>query len=166
MTETESGWNNLDPASVTANRVVYCIMSVCFVLASVVGGLVAIGAGMLAQWYWLLLVVLVLTNLVALLLAIFWPAIEHRHVKWSAGPVGVEIKRGVFWKHRIAIPWARVQHADVSQGPLARQFALGNLTIHTAGTKHASIEIEGLNHTVAIELRDEVIRQRKVGDVV
>jgi membrane protein YdbS with pleckstrin-like domain len=109
---------------------------------------------------------LVLTNLVALLLAIFWPAIEHRHVKWSAGPVGVEIKRGVFWKHRIAIPWARVQHADVSQGPLARQFALGNLTIHTAGTKHASIEIEGLNHTVAIELRDEVIRQRKVGDVV
>jgi len=166
MTETQSDWQQLDPASVTASRIVNGIAFAVFLVASVIGSLVAIFTGLSAPWPWLLPVILVVANLFLLWLAIFWPAIEHRHVRWSVGPVGVEIKRGVFWKHQIAIPWARVQHADVSQGPLARQFSIGNLTIHTAGTKHASIDIEGLNHAVAIGLRDEVIRQRKAGDVV
>jgi len=166
MTETHDDWQQLDPASVTANRIVNCMACAVAVVASVIAALVALVTGVSAPWHWLLPAILVVANLLLLWLAIYWPAIEHRHVRWMAGPVGVEIKRGVFWKHRIAIPWARVQHADVSQGPLARQFAIGNLTIHTAGTKHASIDIEGLSHTVAIELRDEVIRQRKAGDVV
>lgn len=166
MTETENDWQQLDPASVTANRIVNCIVVAVTVVASVVGAIAAVVSGMLAPWHWLIPAILVVANLLFLWLAICWPAVEHRHVRWSAGPVGVEIKKGVFWKHRISIPWARVQHADVSQGPLARQFSLGNLTIHTAGTKHASIDIEGLSHAVAIKLRDEVIRQRKAGDVV
>ena len=166
MTETQNEWQQLDPNSVTANRIVNIIGFAVVLVASVIGALAALFTGIPTPWHWLLPVVLVVANLLLLWLAIFWPAIEHRHVKWSAGPVGLEIVRGVFWKHRIAVPWARVQHADVSQGPLARQFSIGNLTIHTAGTKHASIDIEGLNHAVAIELRDEVIRQRKAGDVV
>ena len=166
MTETQNDWQQLDPSSVTASRIVNCITSAVVLVGSVIGALAAIFTGLPAPWPWLLPVILVVANLLLLWLAIFWPAIEHRHVKWSVGQVGVQIKKGVFWKHQIAIPWARVQHADVSQGPLARQFSIGNLTIHTAGTKHASINIEGLNHAVAIELRDEVIRQRKAGDVV
>jgi membrane protein YdbS with pleckstrin-like domain len=166
MTETNDDWQQLDPASVTANRIVNCIGVGIVLLVSLIGASVAFFNEIPAPWYWLIPVVLVVANLFLLWLAIYWPAVEHRHVRWSAGPKGVEIKRGVFWKHQIAIPWARVQHADVSQGPLARQFSIGNLTIHTAGTKHASIDIEGLNHAVAIELRDEVIRQRKAGDVV
>ena len=166
MTETQNDWQQLDPSSVTASRIVNCIAFAVCLVASVIGALAAFFTGLPAPWPWLLPVILVVANLLLLWLAVFWPAIEHRHVKWSVGPVGVQIKKGVFWKHQIAIPWARVQHADVSQGPLARQFSIGNLTIHTAGTKHASIDIVGLNHVVAIELRDEVIRQRKAGDVV
>lgn len=166
MTETPIEWRELDPASVTANRIVNCIAFAVVLVASVIGAVIAIAFGIPAPWHWLLPLILVFANLTLLWWAFFWPSIEHRHMRWSAGPVGVEIKKGVFWKHRIAIPWARVQHADVSQGPLARQFSIGNLTIHTAGTKHASIDIEGLNHAVALELRDEVVRQRKAGDVV
>ena len=166
MTETQNEWQQLDPASVTANRIVNCIGFAEVFFASVIGAVVAFFLQLPTPWHWLLPAILAVANLLLLWWAIFWPAIEHRHIRWSAGSVGVEIKKGVFWKHRIAIPWARVQHADVSQGPLARQFAIGNLTIHTAGTKHASVDIEGLNHAVAIELRDEVIRQRKAGDVV
>ncbi len=166
MTEPQLVWNELDPASVTVNRIAYGIGVAVVAVASTAGGAIAVFSGLPAPWHWLLPAILVAANLWLLWLAIFWPAVEHRNIQWSASSVGVEIKRGVFWKHRIAIPWARVQHADVSQGPLARQFSLGNLTIHTAGTKHASIELEGLSHQVAIELRDEVIRQRKAGDVV
>lgn len=97
---------------------------------------------------------------------IFWPPIEYRHIHWKLSDVGLEIRRGVLWKHQIAIPWARAQHADVSQGPLQRMFEIGSLTIHTAGTKNSSVTIDGLAHTRAVELRDEIIRQRKEHDVV
>ena len=98
--------------------------------------------------------------------ATFWPPIEYRHIHWKLSDVGLEIRRGVFWKHRIAIPWARAQHADVSQGPLQRMFEIGSLTIHTAGTKNSSVTIHGLAYLQAIEMRDEIIRQRKEYDVV
>jgi membrane protein YdbS with pleckstrin-like domain len=98
--------------------------------------------------------------------AIFWPRIEHRHLRWRLSDCGFEIHRGVFWKHQIAVPWARAQHADVSQGPLQRMFEMGSLTIHTAGTKNSSVTLDGLNHAQAIQLRDEIIRQRKANDVV
>ena len=97
---------------------------------------------------------------------VFWPQIEYRHIHWKLSDVGLEIRRGVFWKTEIAIPWARAQHADVSQGPLQRLYEIGSLTIHTAGTKNSSVTIEGLAHQRAVQLRDEIIRQRKEHDVV
>ena len=65
-----------------------------------------------------------------------------------------------------AVPWARVQHADVSQGPIQRMYGVGTLTIHTAGTSNSSVNLAGLSHELAISLRDKIIRQRASGDVV
>ncbi len=77
----------------------------------------------------------------------------------------MEIRRGVWWRHRIAIPVARVQHVDVSQGPIQRMFDLATLTIHTAGTKNASIDLSGLDHGSALHLRDRLIEQKDSLDV-
>ena len=95
-----------------------------------------------------------------------WPAWEYEKTFWRLGDNGLEIHRGVFWRHRISIPAARVQHADVSQGPLQRRYELGKLTVHTAGTHNASIELDSIAHATAIELRDEIVNQRKSADVV
>ena len=96
----------------------------------------------------------------------FWPAIEHRHRSWRLSEVGLEYHYGVWWKHRHAVPWARVQHADVSQGPLERLYGVGTLSVHTAGTSNSSVNLAGLSHERAIEVRDEIIRQRTTDDVV
>jgi len=93
------------------------------------------------------------------LLPFFWPAAKYRHFCWALDDSGLEIHRGVFWKLKIAVPVARVQHADVSQGPLQRQYGIGTLTIHTAGTRNASVDLPGLNHDIALQLRDHLIRQ-------
>ncbi len=95
-----------------------------------------------------------------------WPAIEFRNVKWRLDSTGLEIHRGVFWRHQIAIPIARLQHADISQGPVQRRYGLSKLTIFTAGTSHASIELDGLSLDSATWLRDQLIRQREALDVV
>ena len=95
----------------------------------------------------------------------YWPVVSFRHIRWRLTSVGLQIHRGVYWRHRIAIPTARVQHVDISQGPVQRLFELGTVTIHTAGTHNASIELDGLRHTDAVELRDHLIELKERYDV-
>ena len=95
-----------------------------------------------------------------------WPRISYRHTSWKLDEEGLEIHKGVFWKHQITVPLGRVQHADVSQGPIQRSFGLGTLIIHTAGTQNSSVVLSGLNQTTAIELRDQIITQKRGDDVV
>jgi uncharacterized protein len=99
------------------------------------------------------------------LLAHFGPKLSFRHTRWRLIETGLEIHRGVWWKHQIAVPTARVQHVDVSQGPIQRMFQLGTLTIHTAGTSNASVELAGLEHAGALALRDQLVQQKESLDV-
>ncbi len=93
------------------------------------------------------------------------PRWAYERTRWGLTEEGFEIRRGIIWRHQIAIPAARVQHVDVSQGPLQRIYDLGKLTIHTAGTANASIELSGLEHSIALSLRDDLIRQKEMLDV-
>jgi len=95
---------------------------------------------------WLLLLASIL------LLAYRWPAARHRHLRYLVEEDGLCIRRGVLWRKVIWIPITRVQHTDVSQGPLQRKLGLGTLTVHTAGTAGASISLAGLEHGIASRL--------------
>lgn len=99
-------------------------------------------------------------------LAINWPSRVYQAAKWRLDDEGLEIHGGVLWKHRISVPMGRVQHADVSQGPLQRMFDIGKLTVNTAGTQNSSVVLDGLTHSLALELRDRIVNQRKAADVV
>ena len=52
-----------------------------------------------------------------------WPLVDHRHASYKADALGIEIRRGVLWRKVIHVPRSRVQHTDVSQGPLERAAA-------------------------------------------
>ncbi len=159
-------FRSIDPRFIPAERLASLVQLIVFTLGSIIG-FVAMWLSDADQVFLILAAVgLTLVCLSLLWSTIFWPPIEHRHIKWKLSDVGLEIRRGVFWKKEIAIPWARAQHADVSQGPLQRMFEIGSLTIHTAGTKNSSVTIDGLAHEKAVALRDEIIRQRKESDVV
>ncbi len=93
------------------------------------------------------------------------PAISYRHASYRIDESGIEIRRGIFWRSVITVPRARVQHTDVSQGPLERRFGLGTLTIHTAGSSHAMVALPGLDHARALRIRDFLL-PRKEHDVV
>ncbi len=90
-------------------------------------------------------------------LGYMWPALHHKHLSYRVDAAGVRIKRGVVWRKIISIPNSRVQHTDVSQGPLQRRYNIATLTVHTAGTEGASIHLGGLRHDVALRLRDHLL---------
>jgi len=62
------------------------------------------------------------------------------------------ITRGVFWKHRVVIPYNRVQNVNITSGPLERIFGLHRVHIHTAGVGLAVAE----GHIPGIPFPDEL----------
>jgi membrane protein YdbS with pleckstrin-like domain len=94
-----------------------------------------------------------------------WPEISFRHEAYRLDDHGLEIRRGVIWRRIISVPRSRVQHIDVSQGPIERRFGLGSLRIYTAGTEHAIVGLHGLPHARALLLRDQLL-PREAQDAV
>ena len=94
-----------------------------------------------------------------------WPAIDYRYASYRVSQAGLEIRNGVYWRAVINVPRSRVQHTDVSQGPVERRYGLATLTIHTAGSEDASVALSGLPHETALAIRDHLL-PRELADAV
>ncbi len=79
---------------------------------------------------------------------------------------GLKIHKGVFWKQQNMVPRNRVQHIDITTGPLERRYDLSKLVVHTAGTRNATVTLPGLLHEDASELRQELINTNQAEDTV
>ncbi len=86
-----------------------------------------------------------------------WAALHHRYASYTVNAEDIEIHRGVVWRKAISVPRSRVQHTDVSQGPLERRYGLGTLGIYTAGTGYAKVSLDGLEHETALRIRDHLL---------
>lgn len=88
-----------------------------------------------------------------------WPMLAYRHLRFGVDETGIAIERGVIWRSRVALPRVRIQHTDVSQGPLERRYGIGTLKMYTAGSRHTMIELPGLRHEDALALRDALLAE-------
>jgi membrane protein YdbS with pleckstrin-like domain len=149
---------HLDPRHVTVERIGLAILTAALSGGSLVGLLVAaLTTEPAALWLAVLAGAwLVLTGLLALAIA-RWPEVAHRHTTYRVDADGIEIRRGVWWRSIASVPRSRVQHIDVTQGPLDRRYGLGTLVLHTAGHEYAQVEVEGLDFAVALALRDHLL---------
>lgn len=148
----------LDPAYVSAARLAGVVFVGFIGVASLVGGV--------AMWWLTDLSTLLKGGIVGLLVLQLlalgygcyrWPALEFAHLRYRVGTEGIEIKRGVFWRHVVTVPLSRIQHTDVSQGPIQRRFGLADLVIHTAGTHQYEVTLGGVSHGVALRIRDALL---------
>jgi len=98
-------------------------------------------------------------------LVLFGPVVRYRHITYQVASDEICIRRGVLWRSIHTVPRSRVQHTDVSQGPIERMYELATLIIYTAGTQHAAIALSGLPHDRASRIRDHLI-EGGTGDAV
>lgn len=163
----ETDWQMLAPQSVTAERIASWIVALMLI---VLGGIVLATALLTsapgAWWSGLWLGLYALAVLGLIWAAHFLPSLAYRHTRYQLSEVGFEIRRGILWRSLITVPHARVQHTDVAQGPLQRSFDIGKLILYTAGTQHASVELNGLPFQRACELRDILVGRREASDGV
>jgi membrane protein YdbS with pleckstrin-like domain len=79
----------------------------------------------------------------------------------------VIVERGVWWRMKHVVPYARVMSIDVIQGPISRRFGIAAVDVHTAGytgpaggtsgpgTKRAEASLFGIQNF--IEVRDFIL---------
>jgi membrane protein YdbS with pleckstrin-like domain len=167
IVSASNGFQQVDPKSVTAERIAGMILLAVLVTGALAGFLIwgiVLFASAKTRFPWvvwgaaLLGVSLLLTAFGWLLYA--WPAKDHRHTFWRLDAHGLDIQKGVWWRHRITIPRDRIQHTDVEQGPLMRRYSLAKLVIHTAGTHAPSIALPGLSMEIAQQLKDELTQSK------
>lgn len=108
---------------------------------------------------------LIVLGLSGLLIVWLWPPTRYRHLRYGVDATGIVIERGVLWRSHIALPRARIQHTDVSQGPLQRRYGVGTLKLYTAGSRHTMIELPGLAHADALALRDALLAESNASGV-
>jgi membrane protein YdbS with pleckstrin-like domain len=86
-----------------------------------------------------------------------WPVLEQRYAAYRLDRDGIEIRKGVLWRSVTNVPRSRIQHTDVSQGPLERNFGLSTLHVFTAGTEHSEVTLPGLEHERALRIRNHLL---------
>jgi len=89
-----------------------------------------------------------------------WPGVRYRHTFYSLRADRLIIRRGVFWKIETVVPKSRIQHIDISQGPVQRSYQVSDLVIHTAGTRFALVPLPGLSQSLAPRLRNLLLDRR------
>ena len=71
---------------------------------------------------------------------------------------------GLFWRSSTAIPFNRVQHCEVSIGPIDRLFDLSELKVFTAGGANSDLTIEGLRPDTANRLKDYIVKKTGIDE--
>jgi membrane protein YdbS with pleckstrin-like domain len=84
------------------------------------------------------------------------PRLRYRYWRYRLHTEELYLERGVFNRVRTVVPLRRIQHLDVSQDIIEREFQLSKLIVHTAGTRSSDVVLPGLDVAEANRLRDEV----------
>ena len=99
--------------------------------------------------------------LVPFLLLLIYPALvspvrNYRAWGYRMDEEELRLAHGVITHVETLVPLKRVQHLDISQGPLERAFGVCKLVLHTAGTAHSQVVLPGLSRGTAETMRDEI----------
>jgi uncharacterized protein len=99
-------------------------------------------------------------------LAAWWlPRASYRHWRYQVAGDALELRHGVVRRVHSAIPYFRVQHIDVAQGPVERAVGLARLIVHTASAG-TDATIPGIAAGDAEGLRRLILARAGSGDAV
>ncbi len=84
------------------------------------------------------------------------PGRRFRRWGYQMGEGAIRIACGLWVRRETIVPFARVQHIDVSRGPIERAFGVATLTLHTAGSYNSTVVLPGLAYDDANIIRETI----------
>jgi membrane protein YdbS with pleckstrin-like domain len=149
---------SLEPGQLAVIRIHAAIAAVIIAVAALVGDSVLAGRDIIPRG-------LVALPFVPLLFYIVFisPGRHFRSWCYAMDDEELRLRRGVWIETETLVPLDRVQHIDVSQGPIEKAYEVCRLIVHTAGTQHSRVVLPGLSRPDAERMREE-IRSRIVAE--
>ena len=105
----------------------------------------------------------IIVPLLALLVVVIVPQRRYRRLRYRLTDRMLHSVHGWMFQTDTLVPFVRVQHLDVTRGPLDKLFGTASLIVHTAGTHNSVVTVNGLAPDRAAEIRD-VIREHVRSD--
>jgi len=63
----------------------------------------------------------------------YWIRRYYSSITYTLTKDEVMVERGVWWRMKHVVPYARVMSLDIIQGPISRHFGVGSVLVYTAG---------------------------------
>ena len=102
-----------------------------------------------------LLFYLIAAGLVVLGILLFVMAgVFFRRKKYRLFDKNLTYQEGVLIHKETVVPFSRIQHVEIDEGPLERFFSLATLSVYTAGDSGKDLKINGLRLDKAQEIKD------------
>lgn len=118
-------------------RVYFVYLVLAIAIPVIVSLLLPLAAFALVPEIWhtpwpLLFIPLAITLIIACFVA-YWIPRYCSSISYMLSEDEVMVERGVWWKMRHVVPYARIMSVDIIQGPVSRRFGIGSVHVHTAG---------------------------------
>ena len=94
--------------------------------------------------------------LLVLYALIIAPMRQFKALGYAVDVDELRVGSGVWIRTETVVPLKRVQHIDVSQGPVERSCGVTRLVLHTAGTMNSLVVLPGLARATAESIRDDI----------
>lgn len=108
-------------------------------------------------WVWFSLSAAAAVVLVLLILLTLWAPRRYRLTGYLVRGDDIQYRTGALWRRQTAVPVNRIQHVEITQGPIERMLGLARLIIYTAGGSGSDLAVPGLPAGTAEHLREQVL---------
>ena len=71
--------------------------------------------------------------LILMMAILLWMLAFYRSLEYVIDIDCVRVKKGVFWRKRVTVPYPKITNVDMTQGPVQRMFNIGTMHVQTAG---------------------------------
>jgi membrane protein YdbS with pleckstrin-like domain len=82
-----------------------------------------------------------------------------QHRGYAVRQQDITYKKGWIFRSRTTVPFNRIQHSEINQGPLDRKYGISSLKIFTAGGSTSDLTIPGLPPEEAERLHEFITDQ-------
>lgn len=74
--------------------------------------------------------------------------------KYALREKDISYKKGILLKKMTTVPFSRIQHVEINEGPISRLFKLASLSVFTAGDSSDDLEISGIPKIEALRIKE------------
>ena len=151
--ETEPALTPVEPGYRTVLRIQWAMLTLPLAIGAIVIDVLILRRNDL-PWGFLSVAVVLLALLTITVTA------NRQHSRWGyrLGEDDLRVARGYAFHTDTLVPFVRVQHIDVGQGPVERMCGVAHLVVHTAGTHNSIVTLPGLTRATAEAMRDSIRR--------